>query len=193
MGKLSLLCLPFEVLLLFKMHLPSGQVCLALGAVGITSHLTYFIRMGMTPLPVPRLVFSALAAPFVLPIIASFLLRIDPIQAVVTAWIWWSSYLIGLLASMVTYRLFFHPLRRFKGPFLSKISQFYHLSQIYPRVDHYRKIDDLHREYGEFVRVGPNLLSVSDVDIVNAVHAPLTKFNKGSWYQAGYPMTTLHQ
>jgi cytochrome P450 family 628 len=175
------------------MQLPSAQVCLALGAVGITSHLMYFIHMGMTPLPVPRLVFSALAAPLVLPFIASFSLRIDPIQAVVTAWIWWSSYLIGLLASMVTYRLFFHPLRRFKGPFLSRISQFYHLSQIYPRVDHYRKIDELHREYGEFVRVGPNLLSVSDVDIVNAVHAPLTKFNKGSWYKTGYPMTTLHQ
>lgn len=174
------------------MEIPTQQVCLALVGIGITSHLTYFIRMPSV-LPVPRLVLAALSAPTVLTLILSLLFRYSFVQATLTASIWYLSYLAGVFGSIALYRAFFHPLRRFQGPFLSRMTQWSHVARVWARVDHFRQLDNLHRQYGDFVRAGPNMLSIADPEIVNAVHAPMTKFDKGAWYTVGWPMTTLHQ
>lgn len=63
-------------------------------------------------------------------------------------------YLLGLYSSMLVYRGFFHRLRQFPGPFLARLSNFY-LTRLSPRKLHlYEAVQALHREYGDFLRVG---------------------------------------
>jgi cytochrome P450 family 628 len=69
---------------------------------------------------------------------------------------------------MTIYRVCFHALRHFPGPPLAKYGQLYHLYKvkIEKKCDNFRYLDRMHAEYGEYVRVGPNLLSVSDPDMI---------------------------
>ncbi|KAK2602625.1 hypothetical protein N8I77_009141 [Diaporthe amygdali] len=65
--------------------------------------------------------------------------------------------LIGYLLSHVIYNVFFHPLRKFPGPFWMKASR---ISYCYRLVTGRLPFDvlELHRQYGEVVRIAPNEL-----------------------------------
>lgn len=63
------------------------------------------------------------------------------------------SILLGLFGSMTVYRIFFHRLRQFPGPFLAKVSKLYHVSKI-TGFDNFKYIDRLHRQYGDIIRTG---------------------------------------
>lgn len=65
-----------------------------------------------------------------------------------------SAYLLALFASMVAYRLVFHPLRLFPGPFMYKVSKLWHVMKVAPSEQNYYILDDLHHRYGDFVRTG---------------------------------------
>lgn len=101
------------------------------------------------------------------------------------------SWLGGLYASMLTYRLFFHRLHRFPGPFMYKTSKLWHVGQL-GALDNFRKLDALHKKYGEYVRVGPNEISITDPDAVEAVLGPLSKCYKAPWYDLSLPLVSLH-
>lgn len=64
-----------------------------------------------------------------------------------------AAYLLGLFSSIAVYRIFFHPLRRFPGPLLAKISKFYVLHAQRNRKMH-EVYDTLLNDYGDFVRIG---------------------------------------
>ncbi|KIW03129.1 uncharacterized protein PV09_05771 [Verruconis gallopava] len=98
-----------------------------------------------------------------------------------------------LFSSIAIYRLYFHPLRNFPGPPAARLTQFAHVREVAAKCDNFRHLDKLHAQYGEYVRAGPNLLSIADPDWVEPVHKAQTKFEKSEWYDGGYPMTTLHQ
>lgn len=80
---------------------------------------------------------------------------------------------------MAIYRAFFHPLCGYPGPFMARITQFWLPFNVSEKADSAWFIDRLHKKYGEYVRLGPNLLSVADPDVVESIHA---KFGKGQWY-----------
>jgi cytochrome P450 len=63
--------------------------------------------------------------------------------------------------SLITYNLFFHPLRKFPGPWLAAASIYYYT---YYTVIGERHLlpQRLHEEYGEIVRIAPNELSFID-------------------------------
>jgi hypothetical protein len=77
-----------------------------------------------------------------------------------------SQLLIGLLSKIVivcVYRLTLHPLARYPGPLLAKLSPLYAV--------HHALIGDIHldvqrchEEYGTFVRYGPNSLVINSVN-----------------------------
>jgi hypothetical protein len=69
--------------------------------------------------------------------------------------------LAGLFVSMLTYRLFFHPLRSFGGPTGARVSAFWYTKQNVPNMTFYRKLPQLHDQYGDFVRIR-KLLSTTD-------------------------------
>ncbi|ETS82891.1 hypothetical protein PFICI_04767 [Pestalotiopsis fici W106-1] len=64
------------------------------------------------------------------------------------------SLLGGTLFSMVVYRLFFHRLCRFPGPWGAKVSKFYSASLAAKDVQYHKSLARMHEQYGDFIRTG---------------------------------------
>ncbi len=64
-------------------------------------------------------------------------------------------YLTTLLVSILTYRIWFHPLSKagFKGPLYMRTSKLWHVWQCRTSTNHLI-MDRLNREYGDFIRTG---------------------------------------
>ncbi|OGE55733.1 hypothetical protein PENARI_c004G05578 [Penicillium arizonense] len=84
---------------------------------------------------------------------------------------------------VVTYRIFFHPLAKYPGPWLAKISNLYagyHSWRGDLHVDMWR----CHEEYGDFVRYAPNGLLVNTVKGLHDVYGHGKNFQKSQKYAA---------
>jgi len=169
-----------------------GSPLPALVALGVLSHLAVFIRidsisrgplLGLTLLITPSILYSALC----------YFMAIGYIGIAITTAKWYGCYVAGVLLSMLIYRVFFHRLRHYPGPFIDRLTQLAHVWHVSKRIDHYKRLDKLHKQYGEFVRVGPNMLSIADPAIVNIAHGQTSKFTKGNFYEVAQPLTSLHQ
>ncbi|RYP67974.1 hypothetical protein DL769_005621 [Monosporascus sp. CRB-8-3] len=102
------------------------------------------------------------------------------------------SALAGLYGSMLVYRVAFHRLRRFPGPFAARLSNFYQAS-LYRRS--YRldvEVQKLHRVYGDILRIGPNELSINDPKALHAIHSSSSPCTKGPWYEVLHPCIALN-
>ena len=62
-------------------------------------------------------------------------------------------FLGGLFSSMMTYRLLFHPLKSFPGPLGARITALWLTKESVPDMRFYRKLQGLHDQYGDFVRI----------------------------------------
>ncbi|KAJ7650724.1 cytochrome P450 [Roridomyces roridus] len=95
-------------------------------------------------------------------------------------------YFSAILASVVLYRISpFHPLASYPGPVLCKISKLW-LAGISLGGKQHVYYRDLHRRYGDVVRVGPNELSFCDKSAV----APMLGTRgmpKGPWWDGRNP------
>jgi hypothetical protein len=165
-------------------------LCSALG--GVASHLVWFKR-GEHLIYAPRYFVLATFGPAILTTALWYYLDVPVVSAFLTTAVGGLSYLAAVFTSIAIYRLYFHPLRNFPGPPGARLTQFDHVRNVSARCDNFKYLDALHAEYGDFVRVGPNLLSIADPDWVDPIHNAHTKFEKADWYSAGHPMTTLHQ
>ncbi|OQV04950.1 hypothetical protein CLAIMM_09760 [Cladophialophora immunda] len=91
-------------------------------------------------------------------------------------------FFVSLGSSMAAYRLLFHPLRRFPGPLLGKLTKFatsYHAV----RGDQHLWIESLHRKYGDTVRFGPNELSFINPDDLPYIQGSKSaRVPRGPWY-----------
>lgn len=105
-------------------------------------------------------------------------------------------YLAGIYTSLLAYRVFFCPLSRFPGPFGARISNFWFSSQL-KNLDAYKSVLNLHEDYGDFLRIGSNDLSIIHPKAVNAIYGHGSKCRKADWYDLNQPMvslqTTRHQ
>lgn len=91
-------------------------------------------------------------------------------------------YLAALGCSIGTYRLLLHPLRKYPGPILGKLSKF-HFSYVCGTGNSHRYLEKLHRRYGDIVRYGPNELSFIDPEDVTFIHgAQSFNLRRGPWY-----------
>lgn len=101
----------------------------------------------------------------------------------------------GLLLSIGVYRLFFHRLRHFPGPFAAKLTKFHALYRSAKYTQLHRDREALHKQYGDVVRVGPRELSILRKSAVPLLYGPMTDCRKSTWYaQAGTDMNyvSLH-
>jgi hypothetical protein len=64
-----------------------------------------------------------------------------------------ATYLGILFTSITVYRLLFHRLRRFPGPFAARVSKIWHVWQVRGAQNHL-VMDKIYHEYGTFVRTG---------------------------------------
>ncbi len=99
-------------------------------------------------------------------------------------------YLAGLYTSLVTYRLFLHPLNKFPGPFGARLSKLWLSAQLKDG-DAFRKVQQLHEKYGDFVRIGSSNLSIMHPKAVNAIFGQGSKCTKGESYDLTLPLTSL--
>ena len=99
--------------------------------------------------------------------------------------------LTGLYSSLLAYRLFWHPLRRFPGPFGARISSLWLSTQLKNGNAH-KKMLELHRQYGPFIRIGSSDLAISHPLGVPGVYGQGSPCRKASWYDEDWPRSSVH-
>ncbi|KAK2745869.1 hypothetical protein FQN57_003482 [Myotisia sp. PD_48] len=169
----------------------STPMMCVLGAVaGLLSHVHLFVR-GEWEKNAPTitavytlgsaLMFGLLIVARQLPVSDAF-----ATVAVLTA-----SYLTGLFSSIGLYRLFFHPLKKFPGPFAAKLSGFHSVLSSLPNFKFHRHVQLLHQEFGDFVRIRPREISINHVNAIRDIHGPGSTCLKGPFYDLNYPSRSL--
>jgi hypothetical protein len=86
---------------------------------------------------------------------------------------------LGIWSSMLIYRAFFHRLGPFHGPPLARLSTFYMTAVNARERRNYRAMQRLHAKYGDYVRVAPRELSVTDPKAFQAIYSATQPLDKG--------------
>ncbi|KAF4628189.1 hypothetical protein G7Y89_g9962 [Cudoniella acicularis] len=170
------------------MSLPLSYNLLA-AAIGIASHLAYFNRgehhlYGTLYLQLFILSFTTSLS------LLTFLLHEPFTQALAKTASLTTFYLLGLYTSLLLYRIIFHPLNKFPGPFGARISNFWFSAHL-KDADAYKKIQKLHKQYGDFLRIGSSDMSIIHPKAVSAIYGLKTKCRKAAWYDLTSPMISL--
>ncbi|KAK3997814.1 cytochrome P450-like protein [Cladorrhinum sp. PSN332] len=100
--------------------------------------------------------------------------------------LWLGLFVIGGLVystCLVIYRVFFHPLAKYPGPFLAKLTDAYMLYYAW-RGDRHLEFWRLHEQYGKFVRFGPNSLSVNSDTALHEIYGHRANVRKAEFYDA---------
>lgn len=90
--------------------------------------------------------------------------------------VWGAVYLI---ISLFLWSAFKSPLKEFPGPILAGITNFWRLWDVYCGHNGETHLK-LHRKHGSVVRLGPNVLSLSDPSLINRVYTTKSAWNKVS-------------
>ena len=84
---------------------------------------------------------------------------------------------------MAAYRLTFHPLAKYPGPFIAKLTDGYSVYHAWKR-DRHLDLCRLHQRYGQVVRFGPNSLSFSTNTAFQQIYGTKANVQKSSHYTA---------
>ncbi|PCG92796.1 Cytochrome P450 [Penicillium occitanis (nom. inval.)] len=110
------------------------------------------------------------------------ILELSWLYALGTAWFAGLCFNVGLLSSIGTYRLLFHRLRKFPGPWGARLSRFYAVSLASKGLQYHLELQKLHEQYGDFVRTGPREISINRPSAVQAIHASKSACMRSTWY-----------
>ncbi|KAJ3557179.1 hypothetical protein NM688_g1614 [Phlebia brevispora] len=82
-------------------------------------------------------------------------------------WATFAIYYSTILASTLAYRLSpFHPMARYPGPVMCKVSKFW-MAYVAKNHKQHLYLQSLHDKYGDVVRIGPNEVSIRDTSAIN--------------------------
>lgn len=84
---------------------------------------------------------------------------------------------------LVIYRVFFHPLAKYPGPLLAKLTDAYMLYYAW-RGDRHLEFWRMHEKYGKFVRFGPNALSANSNTALKEIYGFRANVRKAEFYDA---------
>ncbi|KAK5170690.1 uncharacterized protein LTR77_005280 [Saxophila tyrrhenica] len=164
-------------------------VYLAAGAAGVLSHVLYFHR-GEHHMWAPTYI-QLFSVSLVGSIVALTKLSNWPLSAAITTTsATFGSFFFGAFASLLVYRIFLNPLNKFPGPWQGRITQMW-MAMHTKNMDLYLKNEALHKKYGKYVRVGPNVLSISDPDVYDAAFGKHV-WAKAEWYDGSKPFDSMH-
>ena len=148
------------------------QLHLLAALLGVCSHLSHYIRSNRDPQSISIVLVHVLLLPVIsITVTTTTSLSIASLLNSVAVW---TSFHLGLVGSMVTYRLFFHPLCRIPGPLWAKISKIPILV-----IARRGKLHELHtewaRRYGQIVRIGQyfNTIGIAWCQINSIWEAPM--------------------
>jgi cytochrome P450 len=88
---------------------------------------------------------------------------------------------MGKTCALVLYRLVLHPLAKYPGPLLGRITDWYSVYHAWKgtrHLDFYR----LHREYGDIVRYGPNSISINTNTALHRIYGFKANVQKANFY-----------
>ena len=129
-----------------------GTLSLAALLCGIASHRLYFIK-GEHHMESPTWTVCTLVAPIVLGHLLHIFSSWGWLHSMCGGFILTVSTFIGLMSSMLLYRVLEHKLRKFPGPFWAKTTKFYQVYQCTGQ-NQFQWRCDLHATHGPFVRIG---------------------------------------
>jgi cytochrome P450 len=92
------------------------------------------------------------------------------------------SILPALALGFVVYQLYFHPLAKYPGPLLGRITQLYEVYHAYIG-DKHVLLYQLHQKYGTIVRFSPNTISINDPEALKAIYSRGANVRKGEFYK----------
>ena len=84
-------------------------------------------------------------------------------------------------AAFVTYRLFFGPLSKIPGPWITAITGYYVMYQEF-KGDRTVWLDGLHVKYGPVVRVSPAEVSFNSVEALKEIYGIKSQYSKSHFY-----------
>lgn len=120
--------------------------------LGVLLHYIFFIH-GEWHLYGAKIV-STHAIAFTVSICFQYLNSPNPIyQSLIRTICLAAAYACGLFSSIATYRIFFHPLRRFPGPRLGALTKLWHVWKCRDSQGHF-VLHSWYQQYGSFVRTG---------------------------------------
>ncbi|KAI1821180.1 isotrichodermin C-15 hydroxylase [Xylaria intraflava] len=97
-------------------------------------------------------------------------------------------YSVGL----VVYRVFFHPLAKYPGPFLAKITDAHQLYHAW-KGDRHLQFWRMHEQHGKIVRFGPNSLSFNSNGALKDIYSFKANVRKAVFYDAfAHPVPNTH-
>lgn len=95
--------------------------------------------------------------------------RLSVFEAFLLAFAFWISYFLGLFGSLVRYRLWSHPLKSFPGPTWAKITGFWSIKVSVSGFKFPRRVQELHRAHGDFVRIRGFLFLLHSCSLLAAI------------------------
>ena len=120
---------------------------------GIASHLGYFIHGEHHMQSLQWLVFMICSPVILFVAVLKLGLASSYLAALKLTTISTTSFFTSLTGSILIYRIFFHPLRHFPGPFSAKVSKIFHALRLANTSDNYLQAHRLHEKYGDIVRL----------------------------------------
>ncbi|KAL4950529.1 cytochrome P450 [Aspergillus filifer] len=152
------------------------QTFLTLALLGLASH-TFFIRYN----DVDRLVGKCFL-PYLFVQAALWLWLCIHNNALLSSAIFLvlanASFWTPLLASITIYRIYFHPLKKYPGPSAARFTSWWGVWKLARGANRYQLHHELHKKYGEIVRIAPNYLSVNNVDALAVFYGAGTRCGK---------------
>ncbi|KAF2834761.1 cytochrome P450 [Patellaria atrata CBS 101060] len=90
---------------------------------------------------------------------------------------------VTVACSVAAYRLLLHPLSNIPGPKLAAITRLYEFYFDCILAGKFGfQIEQLHKQYGPIMRIGPNEVHISDPDHFETLHNVTNRIDKDQWY-----------
>lgn len=98
------------------------------------------------------------------------------------SWLALSAAALLLVLTHVLYQLYLHPLAKYPGPLLGRITRLYDLYHAY-KGDKHLLLYHLHEKYGVIVRYAPNTISINDPAALKDIYSHGANAQKSEFYR----------
>ncbi|KAI1322478.1 benzoate 4-monooxygenase cytochrome P450 [Xylariaceae sp. FL0255] len=154
-------------------------------ALGVCAHLGIFIR-GEWHIQAPWILLSHVVSFEGLVVLFMYHDSLSFSESLAGARTLFTSYVLGLILSIATYRLYFHRLAKFPGPRLVSLTKLWHVWKCRDSKNH-EVLTDWHQAYGTFVRTGPNELTIFHPSALEVLDGPKNHNQRSDWYDILFP------
>lgn len=87
-------------------------------------------------------------------------------------------FTVGSLLFVAVFNRYAHGLRRYDGPFVASLTHFWRVRDSYINGNKRPTIVQLHQEYGDVVRTGPNTLSFASPNAIADIYGSASRMQK---------------